>query len=184
MYSDNCNWRSNLLRVECLACMSAVPQHTSAKLKCGHRMCHSCLKRVFKLSIVDPQHMPPKCCTADHIPLKHVDKLFRTEFKILWNRKFQEYTTVNRIYCPTKRCGEWIMPRNLKNQGERGYGKCSKCGTKVCTICNAKWHGRRTCPKDEATNALLETAKQAGWQRCYSCRTMVELREGCNHMTW
>jgi hypothetical protein len=30
----------------------------------------------------------------------------------------------------------------------------------------------------------LEAAKKAGWQRCYSCRTMIELKEGCNHMTW
>ncbi|KFY82353.1 hypothetical protein V498_08618, partial [Pseudogymnoascus sp. VKM F-4517 (FW-2822)] len=39
------------------------------------------------------------------------------------------------------------------------------------------------CPRDEETNRLLEAAKEAGWQRCYSCRTMVELKEGCNHMT-
>ncbi|KAI9699497.1 MAG: hypothetical protein M1820_007128 [Bogoriella megaspora] len=28
-----------------------------------------------------------------------------------------------------------------------------------------------------------QVAKEAGWQRCYNCRAMVELREGCNHMT-
>ncbi|RFU35298.1 hypothetical protein B7463_g1043, partial [Scytalidium lignicola] len=46
-----------------------------------------------------------------------------------------------------------------------------------------KWHGAKDCPKDEETNKLLETAKEAGWQRCYNCRAMVELKEGCNHMT-
>lgn len=148
-------------------------------------MCHSCLKRNFKLSITDPQHMPPKCCTNDHIPLHHVDSLFDISFKKTWNRKFQEYNTKNRIYCPSRRCGEWITPRNIhRDRDGKKYGICSSCKTKVCFQCNAKWHGGRDCPKDEGTNQLLETAKQAGWQRCFSCRAIVELKEGCNHMTW
>ncbi|TVY33371.1 E3 ubiquitin-protein ligase [Lachnellula occidentalis] len=170
--------------VECLTCLSDdVPRSKSAKLKCGHRMCHSCLRRIFKLSVTDPQHMPPKCCTADHIPLKHVEKLFDVNFKKNWNHKFQEYSTKNRIYCPARRCGEWIKPGSMHREDGKKYGKCSRCKTKVCCSCNGKWHGSRDCPNDEETNRLLETAKQAGWQRCYNCRTMVELKEGCNHMT-
>ncbi|CAG8979914.1 hypothetical protein HYALB_00011837 [Hymenoscyphus albidus] len=170
--------------VECLTCLSGdIPRSKSAKLKCGHRMCHSCLKRIFKLSVTDPQHMPPKCCTADFIPLKHVDRLFNNDFKRNWNRKFQEYSTKNRIYCPQRRCGEWIKPGNIHKEDGKKLGKCSRCKTKVCCLCNGKWHGSRDCPKDEETNKLLAAAKDAGWQRCYSCRTMVELKEGCNHMT-
>ncbi|OAF60435.1 hypothetical protein VC83_03386 [Pseudogymnoascus destructans] len=173
--------------VECLTCLSDdIPRRKSAKLKCGHRMCHSCLRRIFKLSVTDPQHMPPKCCTADCIPLNHVDKLFDIPFKKLWNRKFQEYTTKNRIYCPSRRCGEWIRPGSYGHDGKGGggkFGKCGRCKTKVCILCSGKWHGKRECPGDEETNRLLEAAKEAGWQRCYSCRTMVELKEGCNHMT-
>ncbi|KAM0315198.1 hypothetical protein ACHAO8_004137 [Botrytis cinerea] len=128
--------------------------------------------------------MPPKCCTAEHIPLKHVEKLFDVPFKKLWNKKYQEYTTKNRIYCPAKKCGEWIKPENIHKENGKKYGTCGRCKTKVCALCNGKWHGSKECPKDEETNKLLETAKKAGWQRCYSCRTMVELKEGCNHMTW
>lgn len=176
---------TNNSSVECLACMADdIPKSKAAKLKCGHRMCNSCLKRLFKLSITDPQHMPPKCCTAEHIPLKHVDKLFDVNFKKTWNRKFQEFSTKNRIYCPARRCGEWIKPADIHKENGIKYGKCSRCKTKVCCLCNGKWHGKKDCPKDEETNQLLETAKQSGWQRCYNCRTMVELKEGCNHMTW
>ncbi|TGO52293.1 hypothetical protein BOTNAR_0329g00060 [Botryotinia narcissicola] len=170
--------------VECLTCLSDdIPKSKCAKLRCGHRMCHSCLKRIFRLSVKDPAHMPPKCCTAEHIPLKHVEKLFDVPFKKLWNKKYQEYTTKNRIYCPAKKCGEWIKPENIHKENGKKYGICERCKTKVCALCNGKWHGSKECPKDEETNKLLETAKQAGWQRCYSCRTMVELKEGCNHMT-
>ncbi|KAG4025786.1 hypothetical protein MFRU_050g00040 [Monilinia fructicola] len=170
--------------VECLTCLSDdIPKSKCPKLRCGHRMCHSCLKRIFRLSVKDPAHMPPKCCTSEHIPLKHVEKLFDIPFKKLWNKKYQEYTTKNRIYCPAKRCGEWIKPENIHKENGKKYGICGRCKTKVCALCNGKWHGSKECPKDEDTNKLLETAKQSGWQRCYSCRTMVELKEGCNHMT-
>lgn len=175
--------------VECLTCMSDVPVSKSAKLACGHRMCHGCLRRIFTMSVTDPQHMPPKCCTNDHIPLKHVDKLFDIRFKMKWNQKYQEYTTKNRVYCPAKGCGEWIKPANIHidtsggANGGRKYGRCSRCRTKVCCACNGRWHSRRECPKDEATARFAEIAKKEGWQRCFNCSAFVELKEGCNHMT-
>ena len=175
--------------VECLTCLSDVPVSKTAKLACTHRMCHSCLRRIFTLSITDPQHMPPKCCTNDHIPLKHVDKLFDIRFKMKWNQKYQEYTTKNRVYCPARGCGEWIKPANIHvdtsggPNGGRKYGKCSRCRTKVCCTCNGRWHSGRECPKDEATAHFAEIAKKEGWQRCFNCSATVELKEGCNHMT-
>ena len=153
-------------------------------------MCHGCLRRIFLLSVSDPQHMPPRCCTSDHIPLKHVDRLFSVKFKVQWNRKYQEYTTKNRIYCPARGCGEWIKPANIYVDGSGGpgggrkFGRCGRCKTRVCVMCNGKWHGRRDCPRDEETNRFVEVARREGWQRCHNCSAMVELKEGCNHMTW
>ncbi|KAL9021697.1 MAG: hypothetical protein Q9185_001061 [Variospora sp. 1 TL-2023] len=152
-------------------------------------MCHSCLRRIFTLSLTDPQHMPPKCCVPDqHIPLKHVDRLFDLKFKMKWNHKYQEYTTKNRLYCPARGCGEWIKPAHIhlvdgSNNSGRRYGKCTRCKTKVCAACNGPWHSSRTCPKDNATKQFIEIAKKEGWQRCYNCSATVELKEGCNHMT-
>lgn len=127
--------------------------------------------------------MPPKCCTDAHIPLKHVDKLFDTKFKILWNRKFQEYHTKNRIYCPAPRCGEWIKPSHIHTHQGRKYALCPRCKTKVCTTCNHKAHKSSECPQDPEIAKLVEQAKEKGWQRCYKCKAFVERGEGCNHMT-
>jgi len=44
-------------------------------------------------------------------------------------------------------------------------------------------HTSRECPKDPATKRFVEVAKEEGWQRCFNCSAMVELKEGCNHMT-
>lgn len=165
-------------------CMDDLPPRKAAKLKCGHRMCHSCLKRSFKLSITDPQHMPPRCCTADNIPLKHVEKLFDNEFKKTWNKKFTEYSAKNRIYCIKRGCNEFIRPEDIHHSDDgKKYGRCARCRTKVCVRCNGKWHGGRDCPKDEETVRFLAQAKDEGWQRCFRCKAMVELKEGCNHMT-
>ncbi|KAF2765347.1 hypothetical protein EJ03DRAFT_280251 [Teratosphaeria nubilosa] len=171
--------------VECLTCGSDdVPHPQSAKLSCGHRMCHDCLKRIFEMSVKDPAHMPPKCCTEDHIPLKHVEKLFDLKFKMIWNRKYQEYNTKNRIYCVQPKCGEWIKPSHIqRNSSGRKYAQCPRCKTKVCIICNNKMHKSSECPKDPEIAKLVEQAKEKGWQRCYECNAMVELKEGCNHMT-
>ncbi|KXT12512.1 hypothetical protein AC579_10348 [Pseudocercospora musae] len=170
--------------VECLTCGSDdVPVLRSAKLACGHRMCHDCLKRVFEMSVKDPAHMPPKCCTNDHIPLQHVDSLFDLKFKMLWNRKYQEYHTKNRIYCTNSKCGEWIKPKHFNTLSGRKYAQCRRCATKVCTLCNGKMHKSRDCPKDPEIAQLIEQAKEKGWQSCYSCHALVELKEGCNHMT-
>ncbi|EEY14713.1 conserved hypothetical protein [Verticillium alfalfae VaMs.102] len=140
------------------------------------------VKQKFKMSIKDPVEMPPKCC-AEHIPLKHVERLLSTDFKKTWNRKFAEFSTRNRVYCPAKRCGEWIKPANIHREDGRKCGKCSRCKLKVCCACNGKWHGSRECPRDEETTIFLQQAKDAGWQRCHRCKAIVELKEGCNHMT-
>ncbi|OHF01472.1 hypothetical protein CORC01_03228 [Colletotrichum orchidophilum] len=169
-------------RIECLVCMDEFPASRVAKFKCGHRMCDPCLKRHFKISITDPQQMPPKCCAAN-IPLKHVDHLFTNDFKKKWNRKFAEYTARNRIYCPSRKCGAWIKPQCMRNEGGRQSAKCGHCRTKVCCSCNGRWHSSRECPDDEETTKFLDHAKDEGWKRCYKCSHMVELKEGCNHMT-
>ncbi|KAF2473165.1 uncharacterized protein BDR25DRAFT_129275 [Lindgomyces ingoldianus] len=173
-------------RVQCLVCLNDdLLANKTAKLSCGHRMCHSCLKRQFSLSVTDPQHMPPTCCNAEHIPLKHVERLFDDKFKKLWNKKYQEYTTANRLYCPTKGCGEWIKPSKIRMDlaTSRKYARCGRCSTKVCVLCNNRFHTRRECPRDEETSRFVQMAKDKGWQRCYNCKAMVELKEGCNHMT-
>ncbi|KAF8535845.1 hypothetical protein BDD12DRAFT_323583 [Trichophaea hybrida] len=166
--------------IECVTCMDdEIPAKEAAKLACGHWFCNECLKRLFTLSLTDPAHMPPKCCQSDHIPLKHVDKLLSYQNKKLWNKKYLEYTTANRIYCPTTDCGEWIQPKDIQG----GIGQCQKCKNKVCSTCNGKAHGDGACPQDPDMIKFFETAQKHKYQKCYNCKAMVELERGCNHMT-
>lgn len=169
----------------CITCRDdELPVQKTTKLPCGHRMCHPCIKRLFLLSTQDPQLMPPKCCTETGIPLSKVSKLFSEKFKKQWNKKYDEYTTKNRLYCPSKGCGEWIDPKHIKldRAAGRRFGVCQKCKTRVCRKCGLRWHGARDCTDDEDTKKVIDMGKEQGWQRCYSCKAMVQLSEGCNHM--
>ncbi|RDA96159.1 hypothetical protein CP533_1698 [Ophiocordyceps camponoti-saundersi (nom. inval.)] len=170
-------------RLECVVCMESMSPSKAARLKCGHAMCRACLERSFKLSLTDPQHMPPRCCTQEHIPLRHVDRIFDDSFKRAWNRKFAEFSTRNRLYCPSQRCGEWIKPEAIHRENGVKVARCDRCRIKVCVSCHGKWHGNAECPQDEETARLLAQAQAEGWKRCYRCKAIVELKEGCNHMT-
>ena len=118
-------------RVECIICLSDdVPIIKMALLPCNHRWCKPCLRRIFTISTTDPQHMPPTCCTKGDIPLKHVENLFNDSFKRKWNRKYREYTTKNRIYCPASGCGSWIQPDHMYVNNGKKCGKCRDAGGK------------------------------------------------------
>ena len=135
-------------KVSCFTCGSDdVPLSKSAKFACAHRMCHKCLRRLFNMSISDPALMPPKCCTSESIPLKHVEKLFSRDFKITWNRKFREFNTRDRIYCPYSGCGEWISPNHITIDHGRKVGKCKRCNIRVCCICKREMHSG-ACPNE------------------------------------
>lgn len=39
------------------------------------------------------------------------------------------------------------------------------------------------CPADWELDAVLEMGAKRGWRRCYKCRNLVELTQGCSHIT-
>ncbi|KAI0404198.1 hypothetical protein F4802DRAFT_607624 [Xylaria palmicola] len=168
----------------CIACGDGKSAKKLAKLKCGHRWCRSCLKRRFRVSIEDAQNMPPRCCNSDIIPLKHVNDLFNDDFKTTWNEKFARFSARGRNHCPRAKCREWIRPEDHRyHTNGRTSATCRKCETEICGVCYNKWHDSKHCPTDEGTAQFLKVAKEAGWKRCFNCKAMVELKEGCNHMT-
>lgn len=60
---------------------------------------------------------------------------------------------------------------------------CNICYSKTCSICKGKCHENEDCPSNQGVKELLSIAVEEKWQRCYSCRRMVELTTGCNHIS-
>lgn len=51
-------------------------------------------------------------------------------------------------------------------------------------MCKREAHGvGRDCPEDFELERVLKMGEKSGWRRCYKCRTLVELAQGCTHVT-
>ncbi|CAF1309621.1 unnamed protein product [Rotaria sp. Silwood1] len=151
---------------------------TDPRLPCNHTYCIDCLQELFMKSMQDETLMPPRCCQKI-IPID-LARLTSKEIEN-FNAKHLEYSTKDRLYCSQPTCSTFIPPALIVDS----IGTCPKpgCQVKTCSICKAASHGNFDCPKDEATSAVLATAREAGWTRCYQCRAMIELTHGCYHMT-
>jgi hypothetical protein len=89
-----------------------------------------------------------------------------------------------RIFCPNAACGEFI-PKRAKIDPKHPFEVvCRKCRTRACSICKGAAHAvGQDCPSDWELDAVLQMGENAGWRRCYKCRNLVELTQGCSHIT-
>lgn len=85
----------------------------------------------------------------------------------------------DRIYCPQPRCLTFIGAVDMDEQTTT----CTNCFFEICNRCRRESHTSLIAcrPLDEDPE-VLSVGQREGWQRCYSCRAMVERTEGCNHL--
>ena len=163
---------------QCIACDLTKPLLDIFQTPCGHYYCQECLRALFGLSTTDETLFPPRCCRQE-IPLPSIKLYLSSALIDLFEKKSIEFKTSDRTYCSQRTCSSFITSVNIS--GERAT--CTACGAHTCTMCKNTAHDG-DCPEDIATQQLLETAREQGWQRCYNCRTVVELDVGCNHMVY
>lgn len=77
--------------IRCVRCLSDILTVTTVVLRCGHRMCLVCLRRLFGLSIIEPRNLPPRCCTENLTACKYVDKIFNERVKMQWEQECERY---------------------------------------------------------------------------------------------
>lgn len=160
----------------CTACDSTKPLFDVCQTPCGHFYCQECIETLFQLSASDETLFPPRCCRKN-ISLQSVRIYLSAAVIQTFEKKSVEFETSDRTYCSRPDCSSFIAAPNITGE----QATCQDCGTQTCTICkNNVHHG--DCPQDIATQQVLETGREHGWQRCYNCRRLVELDFGCNHM--
>lgn len=189
--------------VSCIICLTDYPPRQTTLLPCKHRICNACIQRAFELSMRDPQHMPPCCCsTTQEIPARAVSHLFTPAFLARWRQRRRELaiSPQKRLYCPARGCNArnggsqtWIPPENIRpsqSAPSRRKATCPRCQARVCADCGRLWHGKQPCStgankqdEEKEREAFAALARDHGWKRCVGCAAMVERREGCNHMT-
>lgn len=168
---------------DCTSCFDDIPQKDAINVPCRHQYCSPCFSQLVTTAIISEDTFPPKCCLQD-IPRRILQSHISPEELAAFDEKALEYAVPpgSRYYCGSPACAKWIDTRKARRLS--GGLQCPHCRFKMCTSCRGAQHSRnQDCPQDFGLGAALEQAERAGWQRCYSCRTMVELSRGCRHIT-
>ena len=165
-------------RRRCIACDGDILAFETFRASCGHIYCTDCLETLFHLSTTDESLFPPRCCHRG-ISLQSVKTYIAPETCKLFEKKSIEFLTPDRTYCCRPSCSAFISQKAITSE----QATCVECSSITCTVCKAPAHDG-DCPEDIAMQEVLQLAQQQGWQRCYSCRRIIELNFGCNHITY
>jgi len=156
---------------DCVACTESKPVSELYIAPCSHAYCTICTTKMFEDSLKDESIYPPRCCQRE-LALETVSDMLGPEFVRAFMTKAIEVATSNRTYCYVATCSSYIT---------NGLGFCESCSVATCTQCKQAAHNGN-CAEASRT-AVLELANEQGWQSCPSCHAVVELRDGCNHIT-
>ncbi|KAJ8637018.1 hypothetical protein MRB53_011285 [Persea americana] len=172
---------------------------------CLHRYCFSCMKQHVEVKLL--QGVLPGC-PKDGCPTKlNVDssrKFLPSRLIEIMAQRIKEASIpeIDRLYCPFPKCSALMSKREMMCPQEEsssmhqanyrsGLRKCVKCDGLFCLNCKVPWHVNMSCsdykrfnPHARAEDAKLQSlARQKLWRQCIKCKHMIELAEGCYHMT-
>jgi len=129
--------------------------------------------------------MPPKCCGRP-IPGPTMKSVLNRDEQHSFLKSVLQFSTPweERIFCPNPACGEFI-PKRYKIDPKHPFEvQCKQCGTRACSMCKRGAHRiGQDCPADKDLEVVLEMGERNGWRRCYNCRNLIELTQGCSHIT-
>ena len=168
---------------ECISCFDDIPENKAVALPCHHSYCQPCFSHLISTAIHSEDTFPPKCCLSE-VPKSTIHRYLSAKEWKSYSDKALEYAVpvANRYYCASPACAKWIDARNAK--GTNGALQCPHCKESLCTVCRGPSHpSNEDCPQDFGLERLMEEAEWSGWRRCSQCRTLVERRDGCLHMT-
>lgn len=168
---------------ECTSCFDDVPDKKAVNLPCSHQYCRPCFSQLVSTAMHGEDIFPPKCCIQE-IPRRTLETHLSASVMSEYDEKALEYAVAvgSRYYCGSPECAKWIDTRKARRLN--GALECPRCKFWMCSSCRGAQHAaKQDCPQDFSLSATLAQAERAGWRRCYSCRTMVELSTGCRHIT-
>lgn len=166
-------------RVFCDVCTDRKEDYEIVSLSCEHHYCRPCLYNTFKVAIDNPKSsFPPRCCEKIISTTLAAEVLSDAELeRYLHESVLHDAGGIERL-CYRTGCNQVLFPGWIKDD----VGLCLKCNQRTCMICRGAAHAG-DCPRDEDTINLLKLAGERRWQSCPQCGAIVDLSQGCFHMT-
>jgi hypothetical protein len=164
---------------ECAGCFGDFRWAYITQLACGHAFCEPCLRGFIMAPVInrDLVLVPPWCCGTS-VPFGTiVCALTEAEFNSLQHAEMEK-ATKDKTYCSNPECGRFIAPVDIL----AAEATCARYETKTYAFCNNAGHGG-DCSDVPDIQATLELGAESKWQRCFLCRSLIEIECGCNHMT-
>ncbi|TVU01335.1 hypothetical protein EJB05_53205, partial [Eragrostis curvula] len=172
---------------------------------CAHRFCFPCMKEHVKVKLLNG--MLPGCPRHGCTTKLSVEgsKVFLSPplLGIMAQRiRERQIHPSQKVYCPYPKCSALMSLSEVVHPMQESCSrysvadaatlrKCVKCRGSFCISCKVIWHDRMTCyeykrrcPYARPEDAKLQNlAEQRLWRQCVKCKHMIELAEGCYHMT-
>ncbi|CAD6570948.1 MAG: hypothetical protein ASARMPREDX12_003992 [Alectoria sarmentosa] len=162
---------------DCAVCGLELEESNFIIAPCGDTYCGGCVNELFDRAAKHEFNFPPRCC-GQIIPLESTEWLLSRDIYYKFLEKSEEVSTTNRTYCSDPECATFILTKAIDGR----EAKCPACQKLTCTVCKAEVH-KGDCLEDPAIQPILTAATMAGFQQCLQCKRMIELSDGCYHIT-
>ncbi|KIX95841.1 uncharacterized protein Z520_08549 [Fonsecaea multimorphosa CBS 102226] len=164
-------------KIVCKICFGDIDgAYSTPCRRCKEATCYECLKTQFKTAMQYIDRMPVMCCaTVIHhevargiLPEPEVEK---------YKQKYDEFNTIDPLYCPVPTCSAFIPPRMFKPTDKTVT--CHACETAICTECRQNAKDEHVCATDDSRQFILQTFE---YKTCPKCGTGVMKMFGCPHI--
>lgn len=168
---------------------------------CMHRYCISCLKQHAEVKLLHGiLPLCPNVGCKSMLSLESSKSFLSPKFLDIMSQHIKEASipTAEKVYCPDPKCSALMSKSEATHIGSSsnhpaGLRQCIKCNGSFCINCKVSWivHFNMTCEDYQRSHPnllpgeaqLKKLAKKAKWSQCAKCKHMIELAEGCYHMT-
>ncbi|KAJ7155275.1 hypothetical protein C8R46DRAFT_1005409 [Mycena filopes] len=170
----------------CIICRDDVRPRTAFRAPCTHFYCRQCIANLATACIGDESLFPLQCC-RQNLPLEGLQGVLvqlELRLRIAFRRKADEFGTLfnERLYCVRPTCSRFLGS-TADHTADADSVVCGMCRTAVCARCKQLAHPGVQCGTDEALEAVRALAEEKHWQTCPGCAQIIDLQQGCYHMT-
>lgn len=188
---------ANISTEVCVICLEDTEANQMYTVdSCQHRYCFSCMKQHVEVKLL--HGTMPKCphegCNIG-LDVENCTKFLTPKLiEMMTQRKKENSIPVTeKVYCPNPKCSA-LMSKSEVLEYAKSFGaersaarKCTICHGLFCIDCKVPWHSNMTCwdykKKNPEDLKLKSLANRNLWRQCVKCNHMIELAEGCYHMT-